>query len=233
MAQYEKLEILNREQTGSPTTKALRKEGKIPANYYYSGEENVNLSIDKKVLRKAVHTGHHIFEIDLNGSTQYVMIKEVQYHPVTDEIVHLDLMRVRRDEKMTISVPIVLEGTALGVKEGGILTQNLQTLEISCLPSDVPEHIIVDVTNFELNYVMNVSELKVDNKIDIITADDMDVLAIISHKEESLEPDIPTDEEMAEAAEEGVEGVEGLEGEDVAADKDGSAEDTDKEKPGE
>jgi len=207
MAQYEKLVIIKREQPGSQVAKTMRKEGKIPANYYYSGDENINLAIDKKVFRKAIHSGHHIFEVELNDITQYVMIKEVQYHPVTDEIIHIDLMRVRRDEKMTISVPIVLEGSAIGVKEGGILTHNLQLLEISCLPSDVPEHIVVDVTNFELNHVMNVSELKVDDNIEIITASDMDVLAIISHKEESLEPEIPTDEEMAEAETDGEEGT--------------------------
>ncbi len=198
MAQYAKLEIMKREQPGSQTAKALRKEGKIPANFYYTGEENINLAIDKKVFRKVIHSGHHIFEVELNGKTQYVMIKEVQYHPVSDDIIHIDLMRVRRDEKMTIFVPIILEGTALGVQEGGILTQNLSTLEISCLPSDVPDHIVVDVTDFEMNHVMNVSEIEVDDKIEIITAEDMDVLAVIPPKEESLEPEIPTDEEMAE-----------------------------------
>ena len=200
MAQYAKLEIIPREETGAKTAKALRKEGKIPTNYYYSGQENVNLAIDRKVFRQAIHSGCHIFEIEQEGESQYVMIKEVQYHPVSDEIMHIDLMRVRRDVKMHISVPILLEGTALGVKEGGILTQNLQTLEINCLPSDVPEHIVVDVSEFELNHVMNVSELEVPENIDIITAGDMDVLAIVSPKEESLEPEIPTDEELEEGA---------------------------------
>ena len=210
MAQYAKLEIMKREQPGSQAAKALRKEGKIPANFYYTGEENINLAIDKKVFRKVIHSGHHIFEVELNGKTQYVMIKEVQYHPVSDDIIHIDLMRVRRDEKMTIFVPIILEGTALGVKEGGILTQNLSTLEISCLPSDVPDHIVVDVTDFEMNHVMNVSEIKVGDNVEIITAEDMDVLAVIPPKEESLEPEIPTDEELAEveAGEEEVEGEE-------------------------
>lgn len=200
MAQYAKLEIIPREDTGAKVAKALRKENKIPANYYYAGQENVNIAIDKKVFRQAIHSGSHIFEIEHNGDAQYVMIKEVQYHPVTDEIIHIDLMRVRRDVKMNISVPIILEGTALGVKEGGILTQNLQTLEISCLPSDVPDHIIVDVTEFELNHVMNVSEIEVPENVDIVTAGDMDVLAIVSPKEESLEPEIPTDEELEEGA---------------------------------
>ena len=199
MAQYAKLEIMKREQPGSQVARAMRKEGKIPGNYYYSGEENINLAIDKKVFRQAIHSGHHIFEVELGGITQYVMIKEVQYHPVTDEIIHIDLMRVRRDKKITISVPIVLEGMAIGVIEGGIMTQNLNTLEISCLPADVPEHIVVDVSDFELNHVMNVSDLEVSDEIEIITAEDMDVLAVIPPREESLEPEIPTDEELAEA----------------------------------
>lgn len=200
MAHYEKLAILDREQTGSQMAKTLRREGKIPANYYYAGEDNVNLALDKKVFRKAVHSGHHIFEVEINGETQYVMIKDVQYHPVTDDIIHVDLMRVRRDQKMTISVPIVLEGTAIGVKEGGIMTQNLSVLEINCLPSEVPDQITVDVSDFELNHVMNVSEITVGENIEIVTAEDMDVLAVVSPKAESLEPEIPTDEELEEGA---------------------------------
>jgi len=210
MAQYAKLEIIKREQSGSKAAKALRKDGKIPANFYYTGEDNINYTIDKKVFRKVIQSGHHIFEVDINDTAQYVMIKEVQYHPVSDEIIHIDLMRVRRDEKMTIFVPIVLEGTAIGVKEGGVMTQNLSTLEISCLPADVPDHIVVDVSEFEMNHVMNVSEIDVDEKIEILTAEDMDVLAVIPPKEESLEPEIPTDEELAEA-EAGDEAVEGEE----------------------
>lgn len=201
MAQYAKLEIVKREQSGSKAAKEMRKEGKIPANFYYAGEDNINFAIDKKVFRRVVQSGQHIFEVDINDSAQYVMIKEVQYHPVTDEIIHIDLMRVRRDEKMTISVPIILEGHALGVKEGGIMTQNLSTLEISCLPADVPDHIIVDVSDFEMNHVMKVGDIKVDAEIEIITAEDMDVLAVIPPREESLEPEIPTDEELAEGEE--------------------------------
>jgi len=216
MAQYAKLEIVKREQPGSKAAKVMRKDGKIPVNFYYAGEDNINFSIDKKIFRRAIQSGQHIFEVDINNSAQYVMIKEVQYHPVSDEIIHIDLMRVRRDEKMTIFVPIILEGTALGVNEGGIMTQNLSTLEISCLPADVPDHIVVDVSDFEMNHVMNVSDIKVDDKIEIITAEDMDVLAVIPPREESLEPEIPTDEELAEA-EAGEEGEEGVEGEEPAA----------------
>jgi ribosomal protein L25 (general stress protein Ctc) len=68
MAQYAKLEIVKREQPGSKAAKAIRKEGKIPANFYYAGEENINLEIDKKVFRKAIQSGQHIFEVDINDN---------------------------------------------------------------------------------------------------------------------------------------------------------------------
>jgi large subunit ribosomal protein L25 len=86
------------------------------------------------------------------------------------------------------------------VKEGGIMTQNLSVLEINCLPSEVPDQITVDVSDFELNHVMNVSEITVGENIEIVTAEDMDVLAVVSPKAESLEPEIPTDEELEEGA---------------------------------
>ena len=117
--QYEQLNLSERLEMGGSSARILRKNGIIPVNYYYKGEENINLSVVKLELLKSLRSGHRIFEVTLKGSTQYVMLKEIQYHPVTDDIIHIDLMRIRRDEKMTISVPLVLEGTATGMKEGG------------------------------------------------------------------------------------------------------------------
>jgi large subunit ribosomal protein L25 len=90
----------------------------IPGVLYYAGEKNVNIEIDKSILFRAMQSGQRIFEIEQEGESQFTMIKQVQYHPVTDEVIHLDLMRVRRSEKMTITVPLVLVGDAKGVKEG-------------------------------------------------------------------------------------------------------------------
>ena len=109
MAQkYEQIDVGERTHKGKSNIRALRRDGKIPGVYYYRGEENVNLEIDKKNLYHALSTGQHVFEVTMNGETQYVMIKAVQYHPVTDEVMHVDLMRVRRSEKMTFTIPIVL-----------------------------------------------------------------------------------------------------------------------------
>ena len=138
---YYKLNIADRTRTRTKGAKTLRREGLIPGILYYAGEANVNISVDKLVLYHALQSGQHIFEIELDGNTQFTMIKELQYHPVTDEVLHIDLMRVRRSEKMTIFVPLVLVGEAVGVKEGGVLSQSMTQIEISCFPTDVPDQI--------------------------------------------------------------------------------------------
>ena len=97
---YYKLDVTNRQEIRSKAAKALRKKGMIPGVLYFSGEENVNISIEKSVLFHAMQSGQRIFEIDQDGKSQYTMIKQLQYHPVTDEVIHVDLMRVRRSEKI-------------------------------------------------------------------------------------------------------------------------------------
>jgi len=110
MASYYKLPIEIRTGSGASLARELRRNGKVPANYYYRGEANQNLAIDKKAFNHAIHSGQQVFEVDINNETIYIMIKEIQYHSVTEEVMHVDLMRIRRTEKMTFSIPLVLEG---------------------------------------------------------------------------------------------------------------------------
>ena len=132
---YYKLDIEIRESVGKKSTKAIRRDGKIPSTLYFKGDEPESIAIDKIKLYQALKSDQRVYEVELGGESQYVMVKAVQYHPVTDEIIHLDFMRVRRSEKMTISVPLVLVGKPIGVVEGGILSQALNQIEISCFPT--------------------------------------------------------------------------------------------------
>ena len=84
------------------------------------------------------------------------MFKSVQYHPVTDEILHIDLYGIKMDKVVTVSIPLVIEGSAKGVVEGGILVQNLNEVEIDCLPSDIPQNILLDITNLRWEKVLGV-----------------------------------------------------------------------------
>tara|TARA_B100000963_G_scaffold256540_1_gene225052 strand:+ start:90 stop:761 length:672 start_codon:yes stop_codon:yes gene_type:complete len=176
---YYKLDISSRSQTGAKESKIARKKGFIPGVLYYSGEEAISISIEKSILLRAMNSGQRIFEIDQDGKSQYTMLKQVQYHPVTDEVIHIDLMRVRRSEKMTISVPIVLVGDAIGVKEGGVLSQSLTQVEISCYPTDVPEQIDLNINDLEINAALSVGDIDTGSEdIELISDANLNIVSI-------------------------------------------------------
>ncbi len=230
---YYKLDISERTETRSKGSKVLRREGLIPGVLYYSGEKNVNITVDKSVLFHAMQSGQRIFEIDQDGESQYTMIKELQYHPVTDVIIHIDLMRVRRSEKITISVPLVLVGEAIGIKEGGVLSQSMTQIEISCFPTDVPEHIEIDIEDLEMNSARSVTDIKIDNEdIEIVSDKNLNVVSITPPAAEE-EPEIEEleDEEGELEGEEGAEGAEGDDG--AAAGQEGDPKDRSEEQSGE
>jgi large subunit ribosomal protein L25 len=206
---YYKLEVSERTKLKTKGVKLLRRKGLIPGVLYYSGEKNVNIEVDKSILFHAMQSGQRIFEIEQEGKSQFTMIKQVQYHPVTDEVVHLDLMRVRRSEKMTITVPLVLIGDAKGVKEGGLLSQSINQLEINCFPTDVPEQIELNVEDLELNSSMSISDIKLKNDdIEIITDGEVNIVNISKLVEEEAEEvdetsDVTTDDGESEPTTEG------------------------------
>jgi large subunit ribosomal protein L25 len=169
--------------------------------------------------------GGHIFELELGGNKQYAMIKEVQYHPITDEIIHIDFMRVRREEKITISVPIAFVGESIGVNEGGVMMQSLTSLEVSCLPENVPKQVTIDITELEMNSSLTVADIAVSKEFDILTSNDVTVVSVQAPKEEEEpvveEEEVLLDEEGVPIEEGDAEGGEKpvAEGEDAPQDK--------------
>jgi len=208
MASYYKLTIEQRSELGTSTARAMRRNGKIPANYYYHGESNQNIAIDKKIFNQAVQSGQRVFEVEMNGETLYVMIKAAQYHPVTEDVMHIDLMRVRRTEKMTFTIPIVLEGVAAGTIEGGLVAQVTNSIEIECFPTDVPGNITLDISGLEVNSVMTASELTLLEDVVLISPEDTTIVTCNPPKAE-VEPEV----EELEEGEEGEEGESAGEGE--------------------
>ena len=189
---YYKLDISRRNQTGAKESKIARKKGFVPGVLYYSGEEAISISIEKSILLRAMNSGQRIFEIDQDGKSQYTMLKQVQYHPVTDEVIHIDLMRVRRSEKITISVPIVLVGDAIGVKEGGVLSQSITQVEISCYPTDVPEKIDLKIDDLEINAALSVGDIDTGSEdIELISDANLNIVSITTPVSENV-----TDEEL-------------------------------------
>ena len=197
---YYKLDISSRNQTGAKESRIARKKGFIPGVLYYSGEEAISISIEKSILLRAMNSGQRIFEIDQDGESQYTMLKQVQYHPVTDEVMHIDLMRVRRSEKMTISVPIVLVGDATGVKEGGVLSQSLTQVEISCYPTDVPEQIELNINDLEINAALSVGDIDTGSEdIELISDANLNIVSITTPVSEEVVDEEVEDDEDSEA----------------------------------
>ena len=202
---YYKLDIETRESVGKKSTKAIRRDGKIPCTLYFKGDEPESIAIDKIKLYQALKSDQRVYEVELGGESQYVMVKAVQYHPVTDEIIHLDFMRVRRSEKMTISVPLVLVGKPIGVVEGGILSQALNQIEISCFPTNVPDQIEVNVDKMELNSSISVSDVSIDDEeVEILSSSEINVATITApsaEKEETVsDDDTASDEHKDESS---------------------------------
>ena len=199
MASYYKLPIEIRTGSGASLARELRRNGKIPANYYYRGEANQNLAIDKKAFNHAIHSGQQVFEVDINNETIYIMIKDIQYHSVTEEVMHVDLMRIRRTEKMTFSIPLVLEGDAVGIDEGGIVAQVATTIDVECFPNDVPESITVDISGLEFNSAMAAEEIVLPVDTLLVSAENTTIVTCNPPKAE-VEPE-PVEDEGIELAE--------------------------------
>ena len=195
MASYYKLPIEIRTGSGASLARELRRNGKIPANYYYRGEANQNLAIDKKAFNHAIHSGQQVFEVDINNETIYIMIKDVQYHSVTEEVMHADLMRIRRTEKMTFSIPLILEGDAVGIDEGGIVAQVATTIDVECFPNDVPESIKVDISGLEFNSAMAAEEIVLPMDTVLVSAENTTIVTCNPPKAE-VEPEPVEDEEI-------------------------------------
>lgn len=172
------LDTIERDSFGSSSVKKLRRQGMVPANFYFHGSGSLNLAIDRKTLQLALQSGQHIFVINVGKKKQHVQIKELQYHPVTDDIMHVDLMGFKMTEKISITVPLVIVGEAPGVKLGGILTQNLNLLDIYCLPADIPENIEVDISTLDVGQHISVSDLVVAENIEIQSSLETPIIAV-------------------------------------------------------
>ena len=231
MSKFEKLNVNIREGKGTSSARRIRLKDQIPAILYHSGLDAVSLSVDKKELYKALKTGQVIFEVIVKDKNQFVLVKDVQYHPVNDNIMHIDFQKVKEDEKISLEVPLRVIGEAEGVQAGGILVQIVNTITVKCKPTTIPEALIIDVTDLELNSSLSVKDIQLAADVEIITAEDLAVVSVQEAKqeEEIVEEILEGEEGFEVEGEEGEEGVEGKEGEEGADSKDGSSE-TKKEK---
>src|SRR5215469_6564951 len=165
----------------------VRVGGRIPAVVYGAKKESVSITVDPKQISRILHSdsGHNtVFDLKVGSEQTKAMIVDWQYEPIKGTLLHIDLKRIAMDKALRVSVPVQLNGVPEGVKsQGGILEQIIREVAIECLPSDIPDHIDMDVTPLVFGQVLRVSDLPHSDKIKFITDETQPVAHITSVKE--------------------------------------------------
>ncbi|MGN6182227.1 MAG: 50S ribosomal protein L25 [Thermoanaerobaculia bacterium] len=192
------LEVTRREQTGKEIAKKLRRDGKVPAVVYGGHKEPVAITVDRKAVSELIQKSEHgvrsVFLLKMAGTDQqrHAMIKEITIDPMSRRMEHIDFVRVVMDEKIKVTVPVHLNGTAIGVKEGGLLDWQVRELHIETLPTSIPDSIEVDVTSLNGHDYYRIKDLKLPEGVKVLDDPERVVVGVTHAK--------------AEAAAEGAEG---------------------------
>ena len=226
------LEVEERSERGTRATKRLRREGYVPG-VVYGGDDCVPFKVNYRVLRSALHDGSALIDLKVgSGEARPVIVKDQQHHPVRGDVMHIDLLQVRLDEKIGSTVMVELENveSAPGVKEGGVLEHVTRELNIEALPTDIPERITVDVSGMDIQATMHLSEIPAPQGVTFLDDPDETIIATITVPTEVVEPEIEEETELvgeeAVAAEEAEAeaGAEGATGDEAAAAGEAAAE---------
>jgi large subunit ribosomal protein L25 len=208
------VEVETRDQFGSRVTRRLRKTGKVPGVVYGGGDgASTAFTADARELRRVLVGAGALIDLKIGGDSKPVIVKDMQFHPVRGQLMHIDFVQVRLDEKIQTTVAVHVEGTddAPGVKEGGVLEQATHQLNIEALPTAIPDAITVDVSSLGIAETMHLSAVTAPEGVTFL--DDLEetiIATIVVPTEEPEEPEV--EEEAAVVGEEG-EGEPAAEGE--------------------
>ena len=199
----------SRKKTGKGAARTLRRQALIPAVFYGPEIDPVHLSLNYGDLEKLIRTGageNVIIDlaIETGESTlsHRAMLKEIQLDPVKQTIMHVDLYEISLDKKIEVEVPIILTGTAKGVSDGGILQQVSRTVEISCLPDNIPDAFELEVTTLDIGDSLHVSDLKIPEGIEVLEEEELTIATVVPPtKVEEIKPEVPAEEEEREEVE--------------------------------
>jgi large subunit ribosomal protein L25 len=203
------LSVEERPERGTRAARRLRREGLVPGVVYGGGDgDNVSFKVDARALRHVLVDGSALIDLEVGGKKRPVIVKDQQLHPVRDEVVHIDLLEVRLDEKIQTQVSVQVEGAeeAPGIKEGGVLEQVTHQLTIEALPTAIPDAIVVDVSAMQIAATMHLSEISPPEGVTFLDDPDETIIATVVVPTEVEEPEEIEEEtelvgEEAEAAE--------------------------------
>ncbi len=200
-----------RDDAGRGASRRLRREGKVPAILYGGSSKPMALTLDHNELIHNLHVEafhSHVLTINIGTKSEQAILKDVQHHPFKNEVLHVDLLRVKKGQKLHVTIPLHFVGTeqAPGVKEGGVFSRSIVEVEVVCLPRDIPEYLEVDVSALEIGDSRHLTDIKLPEGVEIAALTHGDVhehdisVAAIHHARVAEEP---TEEaaEVAEAAE--------------------------------
>ncbi|MDR2520636.1 MAG: 50S ribosomal protein L25/general stress protein Ctc [Bacteroidales bacterium OttesenSCG-928-I14] len=163
---------------GKKAAKMHRKELLIPCILYGGSENTIHFNVSKDNVRKLIYTPIvYLVSLSIEEQSYLSILKEIQFHPVSDEILHIDFLQIFENKPTIINIPIALEGTAKGIKEGGKLSLKTKTLKIKGIYKNFPEKIIINVENLELNKTIKVGDLFFEN-LELLNAKDTIVVSI-------------------------------------------------------
>ncbi|MET0761979.1 MAG: 50S ribosomal protein L25 [Thermoleophilaceae bacterium] len=197
-----------RSERGSRAARRLRRDGFVPGVVYGGQDgETTSFKVDSRALRQVLVDGSALIDLDVAGTTRPVIVKDQQLHPVRGNVVHIDLLEVRLDEKIQTTVAIHVERAeeAPGIKEGGVLEQVTHQLNIEALPTAIPDYVAVDVSGMEIAATMNLSEVTPPEGVTFLDDPEETIIATVVVPTEVEEPEIEEETELVGELAEGEE----------------------------
>ena len=193
-----KIEVNKRELSNKKSfVKSLRNKDEIPGIYYsHDSKASIPFSVSKKVMHEALKAEAQVYQVSVGSKAGDVIIKSIQYHPISDEMLHIDLYGVRMDQEVTVKVPIELVGQSEGVKAGGVLNQTLTELDITCLPGSIPQNIEIDISNLNIGDALRLGQLSLADGLTVIGDEENLIIAV-------NEPTVQAEQEEVEVSVEG------------------------------
>lgn len=233
MASRPTLDVTPREEFGSRVARRLRRTGQVPGVVYGSPDgECVSFSADALELRRILVGAGALIDLKVDGQARPVIVKDTQFHPVRGDLIHIDFLQVRLDEKIHTTVPVQVEGVeeAPGVKEGGVLEQATHQLNIEALPTEIPEAVVVDVSSLGIAETMHLSAVTPPSGVTFLDdADETIIATIVVPTEEPEEPELEEEAEVVGEEAEGEAAAEGATGEEAEAAGEAAAEEASSE----
>jgi large subunit ribosomal protein L25 len=166
-----------RKETGKKSSKAIRMQEGIPC-VIYGGKENVNFFATESDFRHLIFTPNvYIVNIDVDGKTHNAIIKDLQFHPVTDKLLHADFYEISESNPITVEIPVKLTGSSIGVREGGRLVTECRKVKVKGLPKDIPAEIEIDITELSIGKSIRAGEIKT-NKFDVVLARETPIVSV-------------------------------------------------------